>query len=78
MKITYDSEADALYIELRSDVPACDGIDIDTDVSADLDEDGLVIGFEILSASKRMTPEELSKVIYKNLVTEKIASTKLP
>ncbi len=60
MKITYDSEVDALYIELR-DVPACDGIDIEDGVSADFDEDGHVIGFEILDASKRLTEDELSK-----------------
>jgi uncharacterized protein YuzE len=77
MKITYDSEADALYIELR-EVPACDGIDIEDGVSADFDESGHVIGFEILDASKRLTETELSKVIYENLVSEKSASTKLP
>lgn len=61
MRITYDSEADALYIELRYE-QADDNMDIEEGVSADLDKDGHVIGFEILDASKRMTPEELYQI----------------
>jgi len=51
MKITYDSQADALYIGLR-DTQAHDNVDIEEGVSADLDAAGHVIGFEILDASK--------------------------
>lgn len=78
MKITYDLEADALYIQLREGVPAVDGVDIEDGVTADLDEDSHVIGFEVLDASKRLTADELSRVQYKNLVTEKAGEARLP
>ena len=66
MKITYDPEADALYIELR-DVPGRDSVDVEEGVTADLDDAGHIIGLEILDASKRLTPEELSSIHYENL-----------
>lgn len=66
MKITYDSQADALYIGLR-DTPAHDNVDIEEGVSADLDTAGHVIGFEILDASKRLTPAELHSLHVENL-----------
>jgi len=74
MKITYDPEADALYIALR-DVPAADGIDIEEGVSVDLDKNGHIIGIEILDASERLTPEELVNVSYENLL---LATTEAP
>jgi len=66
MKITYDSQADALYIGLR-DTQAHDNVDIEEGVSADLDAAGHVIGFEILDASKRLTPAELHSLHVENL-----------
>jgi uncharacterized protein YuzE len=69
MKITYDPEADALYIGLRKAKPGHSD-DIEEGVVADFDEDGHVIGFEVLDASTRMSPEELSRVSYENLVSE--------
>ena len=66
MKITYDPQADALYIEIRH-TQARDNMDIEEGVSADLDEQGHVIGFEILDASKRLTPAELHSLHVENL-----------
>ena len=54
MKITYDPEADALYIALREARPA-DSMDVEEGVTADLDDEGHIIGLEVLDASKRMT-----------------------
>jgi len=67
MKITYDPEADALYIGIREVQPA-DSVDIEEGVTADLDSEGHIIGLEILDASKRMTLEELTNVSYENLL----------
>jgi uncharacterized protein YuzE len=78
MRITYDSEADAIYIELKRDVQAKNAVDIEEGVVVDVDEDGHVIGLEMLDASKRLSPEELTKVSYENLVSEKKASLILP
>jgi len=67
MKITYDPEADALYIQLREAQPA-DSLDIEEGVTVDLDSQGHMIGLEVLDASKRMTPEELANIHYENLL----------
>ncbi len=67
MKITYDPEANALYIELRK-VSAADSVDIEEGVTVDLDANGHIIGIEILDASDRLTPEELTNVSYQNLL----------
>ncbi|MBI4299752.1 MAG: DUF2283 domain-containing protein [Chloroflexi bacterium] len=67
MRITYDPEADALYIELREARPA-DSIDIEGGVTADLDSKGHIVGLEVLDASKRMTLQELTTVSYENLL----------
>ena len=77
MKITYDSEADALYISLR-DVAAADAFDIEEGVVADVDETGHIIGLEVLDASKRLAPEDLCNVSFENLVAEKKAAVTLP
>ena len=67
MKITYDPEADALYIQLR-DIVLADSIDIEDGVTAELDEEGHISALEILDASKRLTPEELTSISYENLL----------
>jgi uncharacterized protein YuzE len=66
MRITYDPQADALYIELRQ-AQAHDNVDIEEGVSADLDEQGHIVGVEILDASKRMTPADLYSLHVENL-----------
>lgn len=74
MKITYDPEANALYIQLRDAEPR-DSMDIEEGVTVDLDADGHVIGIEILDASDRLTPEELTSVSYDNLL---LAASRVP
>ncbi|MBI2860606.1 MAG: DUF2283 domain-containing protein [Chloroflexi bacterium] len=69
MLITYDSEADALYIELRR-VPAEDSIDVEEGVTALLDGDGHIVGLEILDASDRLGQEQLRSVTLKDLAWE--------
>ncbi|MBD0389666.1 MAG: DUF2283 domain-containing protein [Nostoc sp. C3-bin3] len=53
MKITYDPEVDILRIIL-SDVPIEDSDEEKLGVILDYDEDGNIIGLEILDASKRI------------------------
>ncbi len=67
MKITYDAEADALYILIHS-AEGGDSVDVQEGITVDLDAQGEVIGIEILDASKRMTGEELTSVSYENLL----------
>jgi uncharacterized protein YuzE len=67
MRIEYDREADALYIHLRQ-VPVEDNIDIEEGVTVDLDAQKHIVGIEILDASTRLSPEELSQVSVENLI----------
>lgn len=66
MRITYDPEADALYIELLY-ARAVDSIDLEPGVSADLDADGHVLGFEILGARERLQGEPPASIAVKRL-----------
>ena len=51
MKIEYDKEADALYIQLR-EAYVDDNIDIEEGVTVDLDEKKHIVGIEILDGVK--------------------------
>lgn len=52
MKITYDAEADALYIELRPLAPGTAQCrELTDDLTADYGPDGKLAGLEILDAS---------------------------
>lgn len=67
MKIIFDKEADALYIELSS-AEFASNKKIDDDTIIDLDKDGKIIGIELLSVSKRISKDFLSDIVVKNLV----------
>ena len=69
MLITYDSETDVLYIELRR-LPAEDSNDIEDGVTALLGKDGHIVGLEILDASERLGKEQLRSVTLKELAWE--------
>lgn len=66
MHITYDPEADALYIALRATDP-CDSKDVADGVSIDLDSEGFVIGIEVLDARERLGAEARAGVKYEVL-----------
>lgn len=73
MKIQYDKEADALYIQLR-EASVDDNIDIEEGVTVDLDEKRHIVGIEILDASKRLSLEDLVNITIQNLPVEKVES----
>lgn len=54
MKVTYDPEVDVLRI-LLSDAPIAESDEDKPGVILDYDNDGNVVGLEILEASKRIT-----------------------
>lgn len=66
MKIEYDAEADAIYIQLK-DKKAEDNVDLEEGLTVDLDENKSIIGIEILDASKKLSKEELSKITVENI-----------
>lgn len=65
MEITYDKDADAMYIELRKGEFAKNR-KVDDFTILDLDEKGNVLGIELLDVSKRL-PKDALKVHVKNL-----------
>ena len=67
MEISYDKEADAMYIEFqKGDFVSNKKIDDFTVI--DLDKDGNILGIELLDVSKRIPIESLSEVNVKNLL----------
>ena len=71
MKIEYDKEADALYIQLK-ETRVFDNIDIEDGVTIDIDGKGHIIGIEILDATKKLSRKDLSNIIIENLPIEKV------
>ena len=67
MKITFDKEADAIYIEFVSENFASNK-QIDKNTIIDLDKKGNILGIEFLNVSKRISKEAFSDIVIKNLV----------
>jgi len=67
MEISYDKQADAMYIEFRKGEFAKNK-KIDDFTVIDLDKDGNILGIELLEVSKRIPAESLSEVHVKNLL----------
>jgi uncharacterized protein YuzE len=59
MRISYDKAADALYIQLTANPPR-DSMDIEDGVTADLDDQGHVVGLEVLDAHARLGREAMA------------------
>ncbi|MCX5886005.1 MAG: DUF2283 domain-containing protein [Proteobacteria bacterium] len=76
MKIEYDKEADALYIQLRESY-VDDNIDIEEGVTVDLDEKRHIVGIEILDASKRLSLKDIINISIENLPVEKIETANI-
>lgn len=72
MKIEYDKEADALYIQFK-EADIDDNIDILEGVSVDLDEKRTIVGIEILDASEKFSISDLVNISIENLPIEKVA-----
>ena len=73
MRIEYDKEADALYIQLR-EANVDDNIDIEEGVTIDLDEKRHIIGIEILDASKKLSLKDIVNISIENLPVDKAES----
>ena len=66
MKVKYDSEADALYIELEATTVTSKRLD--QDIAVDYNAEGHIAGIEILSAKERVFGgTEQRRVLLENL-----------
>ena len=72
MKIEYSKSVDALYIRLR-EAKIVDSTDIEEGVTVDLDENGHIVGLEILDASEKLNISDLVNISIENLPIEKVA-----
>jgi uncharacterized protein YuzE len=69
MKIEYDKDVDALYICIQEKNVAKTR-EIEEGLNVDIDEEGKVIGFEILDATQRYSKSEIFTLSTENLVAE--------
>ena len=74
LKIEYDREADALYIQLR-EAYVDDNIDIEEGITVDLDEKRHMVGIEILDVSKKLSLKDLVNITIENIPIEKLQSS---
>jgi len=72
MRIEYDDEADALYILLKNSTPV-DARDVGTGVTADFDEQGHIVGLEVLDAAEKLGLESILTVTIDTLLAEQSA-----
>ena len=59
MKIEYDTQADAIYVQLREGT-VDNTVEVNKYIYADVDAEGNPLGIEILFVKKHMPPEALS------------------
>ncbi len=72
MKIEYDNEVDALYIRIQE--KAVDHTrEIEEGVNLDLDEQGAIIGLEIIGALERYDRKDLFNIATENLAWDTAA-----
>ena len=70
MKISYDSEADAMYIKSK-DGEVLKTKEVDDNTILDYDKKGNVIGVELLFVKERMPSTSLSEITFENLTNLK-------
>ncbi len=66
MRIEYDEEANALYIQIQ-EKPVARTKEIEDGVLIDFDEQNNLIGFEILDATKRFALSDIVNLHVENL-----------
>ena len=70
MKIEYDKEVDALYLRLQEKYVART-VQIEEGLNLDLDEEGKLIGLEVLDATQRYSLADIFNISTENLILEK-------
>jgi len=70
MRIEYDSEIDALYIRMQEKY-VDKTVEIEEGLNLDLDENGKLIGLEVLDATERYSLADVFNISTNNLILEK-------
>jgi len=69
MKIEYDKEVDALYIRIQ-EKKVSHTREIEEGINLDIDEDGKVVGLEIIVVAERYKLEDIFNLSTENLILE--------
>ncbi len=67
MKITYDPEADALYIKMLDGQFECRNVHISNDVTIDFGPHEEFVGIEVLNAKEVLKSGNLPKIVMENV-----------
>ena len=67
MKIEYDRKVDALYIRLQEKYVART-VEVEEGLNLDLDENGKLIGLEVLDATERYSLADIFNISTENLI----------
>ncbi|TVQ31945.1 MAG: DUF2283 domain-containing protein [Phycisphaeraceae bacterium] len=67
MRISYDSEVDALYIRLIEGVRQCRTVRLTDEISLNLGADETLVGIEILDAKRVLGQGDLPRIVVDNL-----------
>lgn len=70
MKVEYDKEVDALYIRIQERYVSRTQ-EVSEGVNLDFDEEGRLIGLEVLGAAKRYSLSDIFNLSTENLILEK-------
>ena len=70
MKISYDSEIDALYIRLVEGEHQCRTLQMTEEISLNIGERELLVGIEILDASEILGAGEIPSVVLENVLVK--------
>lgn len=68
MKISYDPEADAMYIELNPDIKQVKTIQLSESIALDFGKGEILAGIEILDAKELIGNGQIPPVILENLI----------
>jgi len=69
MKIEYDKDVDALYVRLQEKYVART-IEIEEGLNLDIDDEGKLIGLEVLDATSRYSLSDIFNISTENLILE--------
>jgi len=67
MKISYDKEIDALYVRFLDGPHECRAIQLNEDIALNIGEGEVLVGIEVLDASRVLGEGRLPQVIVENL-----------
>lgn len=67
MQISYDNEADAVYIRLVSEPRECRNVCLTDEITLDFGPDGELAGIEIIDARRVLGQGQLPKVVVDHL-----------